>query len=65
MARKYVNPNRPTDDAAVLAAAAGILRRRTPVGREQQFESARVLLLALAIKIRSETAKPAAAKEPA
>lgn len=59
MVRKSLNESRArragqTDDADTLARAAGILRRLTPAGREKQFEDARVLLLAMAIKIRSE-----------
>ena len=63
MARKYVNPNRQADDARTLANAAGILGKHVPAGREKQFEDARLLLLALALKIRTERAKTATAKE--
>lgn len=45
------------DDAQVLSRAAGILRKHVPPGREKQFEDARLLLLAMAIKIRTERAK--------
>lgn len=67
MVRKHSYTPLPLDqmnDAQVLTRAASILRRHTPEGGHPRIESARLLLLAMAMKIRSEK-RGATAKENA
>lgn len=50
-------PLTPAQESEVLAQAASILRRRTTPGRERQFHQARLLLLAVAMKLRTSADK--------